>query len=54
MVAVGVLYEKKWQLQSAAVKLPARPQAAKDAGVPYEQHWDKQSILPATTKIRLR
>ena len=30
------------------------PQVAKDAGVPHEPLWDRESLLPGTTKIRLR
>lgn len=30
------------------------PQDAKDEGVPYAPHWDKQSVLPGATALRLR
>ena len=30
------------------------PQDAKDQGVPYAPHWDKQGVLPGATALRLR
>jgi hypothetical protein len=30
------------------------PQDAKDEGVPYAPHWDKQAVLPGATALRLR